>query len=438
MRSSNSAIVHQLNQYQQSNQSHMPNQTQKIKSTGLLLWIVITGAGILQAQPLDTLLRQLEERNPALQSTYSRAAAVAETEQQVGRWPDPQAQLGGFILPTETRVGPQWVRLGLTQRLPWKGELEAQRELARQRARTEYVGAQARERELDYQLKLRYYDLYELRARQRLLRQNLAPYRALEQLATRKVAAGQGNTADVLRIRLRRQDLEQRLRILENREAQPLAGINRLLDRPVDVAVAVPDSLPPAEVPNTYERADSLNRHPELRRLREAQEVSQRAIALNQMNRKPDISVGLDYIIVGNRQDADPPDNGQNVLAPRVAVTVPLAQQQYAARDREEQLKIRALEQEYRDLTNHFRATLAEQAAVIREADLEVALYQQQIATTRTAIRLLRTQYSSENIGLDELLELRLELTNYELQQLQAVVKGYRARAAMDQLLINQ
>ena len=78
----------------------------------------------------------------ALQLEYEAALQRAP---QVSQLPDPEVGLGIFALPVETRLGPQWVRLGATQMFPWKGKLQAREDVVLAMARADYERIKARQ-----------------------------------------------------------------------------------------------------------------------------------------------------------------------------------------------------------------------------------------------------------------------------------------------------
>ncbi len=55
--------------------------------------------------------------------------AALEKAPQVSQLPDPEAGIGVFPLPVETRLGAQILRVGATQMFPWKGTLDSKKDL---------------------------------------------------------------------------------------------------------------------------------------------------------------------------------------------------------------------------------------------------------------------------------------------------------------------
>lgn len=58
-----------------------------------------------------------------------------------------------------------------------------------------------------------------------------------------------------------------------------------------------------------------------------------------------------------------------------------------------------------------------------------------QIQTTKSMIRVLETQYSAEGTGFETLLQLQIDLVNYDLLQLAEIVKSHIAKAKIERYL---
>ncbi len=390
-----------------------------------------------EAQPLDTLLAMARRDNPDLRMSDLQYQAGLERRDQVNQLPDPEVGAGVFLLPIETRVGPQRLRLHATQRLPWMGTLQAREDLAIARTRDDYLNTELIRLNMEYAIRQAYYQLYELDETQEVLRRNLGLLQSLEGLSLARVESGEASAADVLRVQLRINRTEQEIQRLENGKNKPRANLNEALNRPVNTPVTVADTLSFASL--ALNRDTLLNylraNHPGLRQLAVKQAIAEEEIALNELNYKPGFAVGLDYILTGKRKDAEISQNGKDALMVRAAVNVPIFSRQYEAREREERLRIDALEQQKQSLENSFMSDLEKAYTDYRDAALQLELYQDQQGIVSSALDILTTRYSNEGTGFDELLNLYIEQFEYELGIVRAVVKSHLALAAIDRLV---
>ena len=389
------------------------------------------------AQPLQNLLLAADSANLELKALHQEYLAALEKAPQVSQLPEPEAGLGVFPLPVETRLGPQWVRLSATQMFPWKGTLEARNDVALAMAKAQFEQIAASRLNLHYQVKQAYFQLYDLEERQQILQKSIDIFRTLESIATTRVETGKANLADVLRIQIRIRGLEEELNLLDNQKKKPLAVINQLLNRPEQSPVALDDTLLLADPP--YERTALLEGiqegHPMLRMFSLQQEAAQRSIELNALEGKPSFGVGVDYIAVGKRTDADPAHNGRDILSPRMSVRIPLYREKYRAKEQEERLRMQALETRKQNLFLQFRSAIEQAYADLEDGRIKYRLYQEQKAITASAIELLLTAYSNEGASFIDLLQLEDQLIQYDLMTLSAVVKTHIAQAEVERYI---
>lgn len=403
---------------------------------GLFLLCVLFPS-FLSAQPLDTIIAHTLQNNFEIRALEQEYQAALQRAPQVSQLPDPEVGLGIFALPVETRLGPQWVRLSATQMFPWKGKLKVQEEVVLAMAKADFERINAQRLNLKYKASLAYFQLYELDATQDILRRNLRFFSALEELALSRVENGKGSLADVLRVQSKSLELKKELERLDNQKAKPLAEINQLMGRPAGAIVLVTAPLGPAQLPY---RQDSLlavirENHPALSALQWEQEAARRRINLNELEGKPDFGVGLDYIFVGQRNDANPSGNGRDILSPRLMVQAPLYRKKYDAREREEELKIAAMHNRQESWLLQFAAAIEKAYADHRDAIIQLELYDEQEGIINSTIEILQASYSTDGARFDELLQLQNELVNYDKMRLKAIVKTHLAKAEVEKLI---
>ena len=100
------------------------------------------------------------ENNPGLKADFANYLAAAQRAPQVGTLPDPQAAFGYFASPTETRVGPVRAKVSLSQRFPWFGLLNAQEDVASERANAFLERFRENKSKLFYDVKTAYFNFY--------------------------------------------------------------------------------------------------------------------------------------------------------------------------------------------------------------------------------------------------------------------------------------
>lgn len=412
-------------------------KTMKIFSLILILGLILPFRA--QSQSLEELIQTALNNNPELKAMDTEYRAALEKVPQVGELPDPEVGIGLFPLPVQTRFGPQAFRLSASQMIPWFGVLESREDLEYAKAAAKYKRLAIAELDLRYAVKANFLRLYELERSQAILEENLRLLRTLERLALANLESSKGTSSEVLRVQLQIKEVEQELRILDNQKRYPRSELNQVLNRPADTPVRITaDSLGLAVLPFLQDTLlDYLqDKHPGLEALALQQEVSRQALVVNDRNAQPRLGVGLDYITVQQREDVELPRNGRDIVQLKATVQIPLFRKKYAAKAREEELNIQALEERKAVLLNRYAAGLEQAFAAHREASLQAELYTEQIRLLRSLILNLETRYSTGGGRFAELLDLEKDLLNYQQKMLRAIVQSHLAKAGIEKYII--
>jgi outer membrane protein, heavy metal efflux system len=281
--------------------------------------------------PLAHLVNDVLERNPCVASLGAKARAAEQKAPQARALPDPMASLTLFLLPPETRVGPQQGALGLSQKLPWFGKLKLAEKAAVLEAAATWSRVSARRLELVTETRRLYYELAFLDAWARVVREDRATLGHYEELARARYASGVGLEQGVVKIQAEITRDDTRLLEIASRRATLLAQVNALRDRPESTPLEV-TGLPtlPQLAPDEHElSADAMARRPELAGAQADVERSATMIQLAKKAYKPDVTLGLNYTPVGTRTDLagrqnPPQDNGQDILGVSAGVNLPI------------------------------------------------------------------------------------------------------------------
>ncbi len=280
---------------------------------------------------LRLLLEEVLERNPEVAVSAAEARAAAQRTLQEKPLPDPVVSLTAWVLPPETRVGPQLASLGLSQRFPWFGKLPLKEEAALAGAAAAEARVEASRLKVVTEVRRLAYELAFLAAERREVEADRATLSHYEELARARYASGVGIGQGVVKIQAEITRDDTRLLEIATRNAALSARLNALRDRPqgapipaFEIPTAIEPDLDPAEL-----RAEALRRRPELA---ETDALIVRAERLGDLAAKgysPDITAGINYAYVAKRRDRagrefPPEDNGQDVLGLFAAVNLPI------------------------------------------------------------------------------------------------------------------
>ena len=390
----------------------------------------------LNAQSLDSLLQLVVENNTQLKSIELEYESVMEKKNQVNQLPNPQLGVGVPALRPETRLGPQMMMVSASQIFPWFGTLKSKEEVVISMSKAKYEQIAIVKLDLFYQVKSAYYQLYFLDQKQSVLRSNIKLYESLEAISLANVESGQATLSDVLRVQTKLQSLRQQLLMIDNQKFVFESKINELTKQPTSIKIELVDSLvlPVLEYDLASFKNKIENNHPLITQVNYQIEQSNNSIAVNSNMNKPTLGLGLDYSFVGQRTDANPMNNGRDILVPKVMLSIPIYRKSYQAKIEEEKLIQQSLEVKKETITDKMISLLINYKADYDNGLLENSLYQNQSSTMQMAYDVLLSEYSSSGKGFEELLMVQNQLLDFDLGIYKAELKANIAQANIERI----
>lgn len=402
----------------------------------LLVFGILCCFQSVHSQSLDSFLQLVVENNTELKAIEMEYESILAKKNQVSQLPNPQVGVSIPALRPETRLGPQVIMVSASQMFPWFGTLKSKEEVVIFMSKDKYEQLSVLKLELFYQVKDAYYQLYFLNKKQHVLKENLKLFEFLETISLAKVESGESTLADVLRVQTKLQELRQQLLIIENQKVPYQSKINELTNQSINNEINITDTLTvaPLEYDTASYRDKIKNHHPLITQINYKIEQSNAIMVMNNNMNKPTIGVGLDYSLVNERIDANPINNGRDILIPKVMVTIPIYRKSYRAKIEEEELIQKSLELKKETIEDRMMNLLIKYKSIYENGLLEKELYQSQYNTIQSAYEVLLAEYSSTGKGFEELLMVQNQLLNYELGMYQAELKANIAQANIEQV----
>ncbi len=374
--------------------------------------------GSIPSPDLRDLVSEVLARNPEI-SRAERLAAIAEAKApQVRALPDPVAAVSLFVLPPETRTGPQRLSASVQQKLPWFGKLALREKAALYAAAA--ARAEVERTRLDQLTAARKlaHELAFLATYEVIVEEERSTLVRYEKAAQARYAAGTGLQQEVVRIQAQITRTDTRLLEILERRAALTARINRLRDRPAATAV---DGIAPNQ-PNepTFATAalqDLARSHrPELAAAEARVAAGSTLIALAEKSFRPDVTLGLSYTAVERRDDAaarlgPPDDDGDDIFALTGSLNLPVRRKKLEAGLDEANASRWVAEEEK-------RAALAEIESTIGDLTIRMPLLFEHLSLlesvlhkqAREALRSAETAYSTGKLNAIDLLEAEVVL----------------------------
>ena len=384
-----------------------------------------------ETESLNQYLPIAGENNPKLKSLFNQYSAALEEVPQAGTLPDPQLSFAVFIQPIETRVGAQRASFSVSQMFPWFGTLTAQERMAAERAKVKLQQFEDAKLELFKQVKVTYNDLYYLQKATQITRANLELLASFKELARVNFEGARAGFADVLRVQMEEEDLQNRLQYLEEGRLPLITQFEQLLNQTLAEPIALPDSLWQEEL---VLAKDSIFRtilanNPRLAELRyEAQAYESQATVAKKMG-LPSFTLGGSYTSIAARTDTgmpgtDVPNNGQDaILFPQVGVRLPLYRKKYRAMEKQATLQQEAVAISEESIQDQLLTELEQLYRNYQDAQRRVALNNRLADLAERTLGLLQTEFSTGEADFEEVIRLQQQLLNYQLQKEQARVE---------------
>lgn len=404
----------------------------------LFVFFLAVPAGAQTTLP-DYLLTAAEN-NAGLKADFANYLAAAQRVPQVGTLPDPQAAFSYFASPTETRVGPVKAKVSLSQRFPWFGLLNAQEDVASERANTFLERFRENKSKLFYDVKTAYFSFYFVARAIDITHENLDILETFRQLALIKFEAGLASAVDEFRVEMDLADLQNELAYLQDRKYELQVRFNKLLNVDADSEVVIPDVLwnESIEEDRVQLMARIVEQNHSVRQIEHSVTAWEHQKVVARKQGKVDFDIGIDYSYVGNSRTPlpDPSESGQDtIVAPRIGISIPLYRKKYRAMIEEASQKSRASSFEKSDRINALRSLFETGYKDYRDGNRRVDLYLEQTLIANQAMDLLLAEYATNGSDFEEVLRMQRRVLKYELALDRARSDKNVAMAFIDYLL---
>jgi len=407
----------------------------KINNKKAILFLAsVFFAFTMQGQNLQEYIETALENNPEVQQFDIKYKRISEKKEEVNTLPNTEFGAGYFVSTPETRTGPQRFKLSVKQMIPFFGTITARENYVSSLADASYQDMMVVKRKLMTSVAQLYYKLYEIKAKQKVLDENIELLKTYEKLALTSVEVGKASAVDVLRLQIRRNELNQQNEVL----AETFSGIekafNKLLNQDIRTSVRVVYSLPiPAEAAKI--QPSNLQLHPELVKFDKMYTSVEKSELLNQKDKQPMIGFGLDYVNVAKRTDMDMPENGKDIVMPMVSLSIPIFNKKNKSITKQNKLQQEEIlsqkQQRYNTLeTVLYRAVSDRNAAMISHQTQLKNLEQ-----AKNAEQILVKSYETGTIDFNDVLDIQELQLKFQTNMITSEVTYYTQSTIINYLI---
>lgn len=367
-----------------------------------------------------TLVRAVLARNPSLDAARDAWRAALARYREAGAIDEPMIELSAAPLSFAANDAPIGYELGIRQRIPLGGKLDAEATLAL----TEAEAANADYAALRQLLALRasqLYDDYCLALRSAAINeQHVALLHTLQQSALAAYEAGRGGADDALQADAELAQLEYEALQLETRRAVASAQLNALLHREPQAVLPPPPPLAPAELDtpsvdqraqSVDQRAQSLARSPALSVARARIAVEAARVQVAEQDGWPELTVSTSYNSMWEMPE--------HRWMAGVELSVPLERDRRAAAVDEARAQHSAATHELARMLDDARSESAVAALQLDEARAGLRLYEQRLLPlARQRVDAAQASYVASQASFGALIAAEHALRTVELDAL--------------------
>jgi cobalt-zinc-cadmium efflux system outer membrane protein len=381
---------------------------------------------------LESVYRQLRERNPRVRAAEALAVAARARVPGAGLPPDPQLQLGwmNYELPSlEPMDALGMKQLQLMQMLPLGGKLGLAKSVARSLADAELARARSAWWDVRAQAAMAFYELYRTDQSLLVMRETLRLLDDTRQVTQAMYRVGNGNQVDVIRAQVEIARMTEDTIRMRTMRTSMAARLNALLDLAADTVAPSPE-LP--AFPQSLPTLDSLealaSRARPMLRAGEAEVAASESMRrLTRRELFPDLQIGLQY---GRQRRTGMPDEGpapggaQQMGSLMIGASIPIfARSRQLLARQETEAMLQMAQADLRAMQSDTRGSVAEQYAELLRARRLAALYRTTIIPqARAAGSSALAAYRVGKVDFMTLLDNQMIVNEYrqELSKLEA------------------
>ena len=386
----------------------------------------------------DTLARLAIRHHPSIAAARHRAERLDAKVPQESALPDPTLEVAAGSM-AETAAGRMEAMGAVKQKIPFPGKRREAAAAANSEASAARAEIKALELKLTEQVHAAWWDLHLTEETLRLTRESKSLLESMSDTVDARVAAGQANQSDQLRLANEVGLIDRDLLEAQQLGNTARARLNSLLNRPAGSKLSIAGDAP---IPSAGSLATLLARaearHPEVAAAQRKSDAFRHRLKRAELERYPDVTAGLAGASISSSGLA-PMANGRDQVYGTLGVNIPLWQEPRRAMIREAGEGIAETEAmvaaarsdlRYRVEDAWFRATTARDVVDLFENRL--------IPDALQTYEVTLTGYSAGTSDFNGLVETWRQLLAYQLQlarnraQLGKATATLRAAAAID------
>ena len=381
-----------------------------------------TGSDLAGPHSVDEYIQIALGRNPEIQAARKQAEALVHQVPVAASLQDPTLNVTAQPAPVQTAAGRQALMISASQKLPWRGKLDARANAAQSQAEVARSQLAAVELDIVAKVKRAYDELYFL---QQAIKTTEAEQKLLGEIRTvanNRYKTGQTSQQDVLRADLEVFRVHKELIQLRRQLVSGQARLARTLQVAPQTELLAMDALPPEQFAGkTQADLEQLQRRaiasrPELHAQLAAVGRDQWAVESARLNYKPDVTLGFSWIDVAD-VGVSPVANGRDALLLTAGVNLPIYKNRLASSVRSAQAQAVSTARQYDAMRDGVLEEVTDLFAQARSQQELLTLFREGVLPkARQTLTVSTRAYNVGEVDFLQLIDNWRQVLRYEIQ----------------------
>lgn len=392
-----------------------------MKNTILLILVLLTST-LTEAQHLEDLIQEAVSNSPEIQKYEYQYKIASEKISEVNSLPNTDFNVGYMAIGPEMDMPMERFRVSVMQMIPWFGTLSARKNYASSMADAQYVEVTIAKRKLALSISENYYQLYEIKEKQEVLEKNITLLQTYERLALTALEVGRASAVDVLRLKIRQNELRQEIDVLIQQNKGLEAALNSLMNRAITTKIDLISSM---EIPKNddFYNYESLAVNPELVKYDKLYESVEQSELVNQKESGPTLGFGVEYINQENSSMITSPF--KDMVMPMVSLSIPIFNKKYKSQTIQNDLRKQEIQFQKEERLNVLSAELSKAISLRNQARIKFNTLGENLKQAEDAEEILLKTYETGTIDYKDVLDIQELQLKFQMGQIEAIKLYY-------------
>ena len=291
---------------------------------------------------------------------------------------------------------------------------------------------------LFYQVKNAYYEYYYVTRAISVIKENVQLLEYLESVIRTKYRTGQAAHADLIKVQVELDKLQDWLKSTEEMVRPVTAQLNAALNRPSSEPLPVPGKIRENITAPDYSQLVNWlkSSNPELKAIDHLAAKETIGIKLAKKNYFPDFSIGVDYVLTGKSLMPGVMESGKDPLIAMMTINLPIRFKKIKASIREARARLNSVLNEKEEKENNLLARLEMVYYQFHDSGRKLALYNDAlIPRAKQALEVTQAAFEAGKVDFLNLIDSQRTLLGFELAYERALATHAQRLAELEMVV---